>query len=265
MARIWYSAAAFFLFASGVATGAQAAGDIGSLGVVQATCNSLTISVQISQGWEVSPNPNVSTYRVLLGAGTQVPVPSIQTNSTPITLGGLQPSTQYLVIVSARSRHRGGWGIPLYRRVGGKVVSTPSCTVATAQPGDVRLRHEATGKCLFGHPADGAPVKTWGACWQDPAMAISLEAQGGAEVRIRIRATGRCLFGNPVNGAEVKSWTCWNDPNMVYVREDLGNNRLRLRHKMTGQCMYGSPVNGGTVRNWPCWADPNMVWVIDPF
>lgn len=253
-----------------LAAGAKAAPqqEIGLINLVHADCHSLTIDVELNTSWEPSPNRRVSTYVVF----EYLPRPSGPTevahsDHKVIELTGLQESHAYYFYVQARSRHRNGRGIPIYRKVGELHTTTPPCSAVTPfspAPGDVRLRHEATGKCLYGSPIDGNPVGTWG-CWRDPRMAISLESLGGAEVRIRVRATGKCLFGNPVEGREVKSWGCWEDPNMVYIREELGNNRIRLRHKLTGQCMYGGAADGDPVRNWPCWDDPNMVWVVDPF
>jgi hypothetical protein len=128
----------------------------------------------------------------------------------------------------------------------------------------VRLRHEITAKCLYGSNVGGQPAHTWG-CWQDPAMAISLESLGGSDVRIQIGKTMQCLYVATPNGGAVQSWGCGNDPNMVWVREDLGNNRARFRHKLTGTCMYGGATDGSEVKHWPCWSDPAMVWVVDPF
>lgn len=241
--------------------------EIGLVNLVQSECHSVTIDIQLNSSWEPSPNPNKVTYKVFRIKGTDSPLLVESSNNSTIELQNLNEFDSYHWFVEARSRHKNGWGIPIYRKVGELKVVTPHCSVVnefTPVPGDVRLRHEPTGKCLFGNAVDGGPVKTW-ACWQDPQMAISLEPLGGSDVRIRVRAKGKCLFGNPANGGVVKNWVCWADPNMVYVREELGNNRVRLRHKTTGQCMYGSPVDGGPVKNWPCWDDPNMVWVIDPF
>lgn len=241
--------------------------EIGNLGLIQAQCDRFTFYISLNTNWEASPNPNTSTYRVFRMVGPQGVTLMAQSNNDTIELQGLQEWTPYHIYASARSRRTDGWGIPIYRKVGELTVVTPHCSTPSPWspvPGDVRLRHEATGKCLFGNALDGGEVKTW-QCWQDPQMAISLEPLGGNEVRLRVRSYGKCLYGNPVNGGMVKNWNCWNDPNMVYVREELGNNRVRLRHKATGQCMYGSPTDGGPVRNWPCWNDPNMIWVIDPF
>lgn len=252
-------------FASGCAPQAPAQ-NIGSVSLLQSSCNDLTIKIYISASWEPAPNPNRDTYEVFRIVGTSMSKVA-SSDSDQIHLAGLSPFTPYHYVVQARSRIKDGWGLPIYRQVGELKTVTPTCTTTpatSAQPGDVRLRHQLTSKCLFGEPVDGGPAKTW-SCWQDPKMAVALEPLGGAEYRIRLRASGKCLFGNPVNGGAVKNWTCWNDPNMVWVREDLGNNRARFRHKPTGQCMYGSPTNGGIVKNWPCWDDANMVWVVDPF
>jgi hypothetical protein len=129
--------------------------------------------------------------------------------------------------------------------------------------GDVRLRHEATGQCLYAGNTNGASSASW-TCWPDPAMAVKLEPLTGSDVRIRLQSTGKCLYADSANGAAMRVWQCWNDPGMVYVKEDLGNNRVRLHHKMTDKCMYAT-TNGGPVDGWSCWADPAMVWVVDPF
>ena len=200
-------------------------------------------------------------------------------NSQSLDYYGLVAGTTYRIVVWCGCRGSSRFAVPIPIRLmdvqytHSEPAPTPEPAPQPApQPGDIRLRHEATGKCLFGNPVDGGAVKTWGACWQDPGMAVSLEPVNGSlqpldrsEVRIRLRANGKCLFGSPLDGGEVKNWACWNDPNMVFVVEVVNNNRVRLRHRATGRCMYGSPVNGGVVRNWTCWNDPNMVWVIDPF
>jgi hypothetical protein len=247
---------------------AARAADIGVVTLVGSTCNSLTVKAHINFQWEQSPNPNNATYRAYNWNNVLNPVHVVSSDSNTLTVPNLQEKKSYRIMIEARSRKAGGWGIPIYRKVGDVTSTTPACSTPstyTPVPGDVRLRHEATGKCLFGNPEDGGAVKTWGACWKDPGMAVSLETVSGSKVRIRIQAIGKCLFGNPTSGQVVKNWGCWNDPNMVYVKEDLGDNRLRLRHEITGQCMYGGTGNGDPVRNWPCGTDPNMVWVIDPF
>ncbi|HEX9963810.1 MAG TPA: hypothetical protein VGB04_02370 [Allosphingosinicella sp.] len=261
----WICAVGTVLFTSPAQAAPQQ--EIGSLSLVQAQCDRFTIQIHIGPDWKASPNPNNDTYKVYRMAGpTSLPLMASSDNST-IEITGLQAFMSYKIFANARSRRAGGGGIPLYRKVGELTVVTPNCSTPSEfapQPGDVRLRHEASGKCIFGNPVDGGPAKNW-TCWNDPQMAVSLEPLGGANVRIRMRAKGKCLFGSPVNGGEVKNWVCWNDPNMVFVRESLGGNRVRLRHEATGKCMYGNSTNGEAVKNWTCWDDPNMVWVIDPF
>jgi hypothetical protein len=247
-----------------------AANNIGTIAVQQLQCTSLTLHMEISNNWEPSPNPNTSVYKVYRITGFQGSQLLASSDNSTIQLNNLQPSTQYHFVVQARSRHAGGWGIPLYRDVNDVTTYTPACPPPpTPAPGDVRLRHEATGKCIFGNPVDGGIVHTW-TCWQDPGMAVALETQGlpAGQVRIRMRAQGKCLYGNPVNGKEVKNFTCWSDQNMLYIMEpvDSGNpNRIRLKHLNTGQCMYAGSVEGNAVKNFPCWNDPGMVWVKDPF
>jgi hypothetical protein len=243
------------------------ASSIGHVTAVQTTCHSVTMSISIDSDWETSPNPNKVTYKVSQVVGASPPDDITSSNDSVIEIKGLQEWTPYYFVVEARSRHKNGWGIPLYRLVGELKFVTPHCNAISPvdpQPGDVRLRHELTGKCIFGNPVDGGPAKTF-TCWKDPEMAISLESLGGSEVRIRLRAKGKCLYGDSSNGGTVKNFTCWQDPSMVYIMEDLGNNRYRLRHKLSGQCMYGSTGEAMPVHHWTCWNDPNMVWVKDPF
>ncbi len=133
------------------------------------------------------------------------------------------------------------------------------------QPGDVRLRHEMTGRCLYGDAVDGHNVKTWGPCWKDPQMAVWLEPLGGSDVRIRLRVNGKCLIVGSLFSGAVTNWSCSSDPSMTFVREDLGNNRVRLRSKASGRCIYGNSANGGDVRSFPCTNDPPFIWIIDPF
>lgn len=248
---------------------AARAADIGAITLQASTCNSLTIKAHIGSGWQPSPNPNNKTYKLYRVADSTTIYQMAATDSDTIHLSNLQAWTPYYVYVEARTRRAGGWGIPLYRKVGELTAVTPQCTAAstsTPQPGDVRLRHETTGKCLYGSPTEGGVAGTF-TCWNDPEMAVSLEPvnQSGTEVRLRIRARGKCLFGNPTQGGVARNHTCWNDPNMVFVKDHVSGNRWRLRHKNTGNCIYTGTNNGDPVRNFTCWEDPAMVWIIDPF
>ena len=245
---------------------------IGSVLISDVTCNSMKIAISLGNAYKEAPTDGSSTYYVNLitGATTQETGWVVSDNSV-INLPNLLPFTPYHFVVTARTRRRTHPNEPgIYRIVDEKTqVTLQTCNPPTTnynnpQPGDVRLRHEVTGMCIFGNSADGGPVGAWG-CWGDPNMAVSLESLGGADVRIRMRGNGKCLFGNPVGGKEVKNFQCWSDPNMVYERQDLGNNRVRLRHKATGQCMYTGSIRGNFVKNWPCWNDPAMVWVIESF
>lgn len=131
------------------------------------------------------------------------------------------------------------------------------------EAGEIRLRHKATGNCLFGGLSDGSAVRNW-QCWNDPNMIFILDRLGGNEVRIRHKMSKRCVFGSPANGGAAGSWSCWDDPNMVFVVDDLGNGEIRLRHKNTNRCLLGNPQNNAIVRSYSCSNDSNMVFIIDP-
>lgn len=241
------------------------ASDIGYVNVVEKSCNSLTIAVTFKSGWKDSPRPNQATYMVSRNAGPQAYFVIHQSNDSVMQLKNLDADTSYNLVVEALSRRTSGIPVRVYRKVGEITEVTPKCGGASpVLPGAVRLRHERTGKCIFGHPVEGGPAKTF-TCWPDPEMAIFLDPIGGQEVRIRLQLKRKCLYAEPRNGGTVRNFTCWEDPHMVFIREDLGNNRARFRHKTTGQCMYGEDGEAPPVRNWGCWDDPNMVWVIDPF
>lgn len=240
------------------------AGDIGTVTVVQESCTSLTIAVSFYSGWKDSPRPNKVTYRVARVTGATELTPFHESNDSVMQLKDLQPFTPYNLVVEALARPTNRPGLTHYRKVDQITKVTPKCGASPVQPGAVRLRHERTGKCIFGHPVEGGPAKTF-TCWPDPEMAIFLDPVVGKEVRIRLQLKGKCLYAEPRNGGTVRNFTCWEDPHMIFIREDLGNNRARFRHKTSGQCMYGETGEAPPVRNWGCWDDPNMVWVIDPF
>ena len=129
-------------------------------------------------------------------------------------------------------------------------------------PTEVRLKHKKTGKCIFGIPKDGDPVRNWG-CWKDPNMVFVIDDLGGGEVRLRHKKTQKCLYGDPNDGGFARNWSCWDDPNMVFLIEKLGGGEVRLKHKKTQKCLYGDPKDNGLVRNWGCWNDPNMVFILE--
>lgn len=241
------------------------AADIGYVNVVRKTCDSITIAVTFKSDWKDSPRPNQATYLVSRNRGPQDYFVIHQSNDSVMQIKKLNADESYNLVVEAMSRQKTGIPIRRYRKVGEITEVTPKCGGASpVLPAAVRLRHERTGKCIFGNPVEGGPAKTF-TCWADPLMAIFLDSLGGQEFRLRLQIEGKCLYAEPRNGGTVRNFTCWEDPNMVFIREDLGNNRARFRHKASGQCMYGESGEALPVRNWGCWDDPNMVWVIDPF
>jgi hypothetical protein len=239
-----------------------AAHDIGSVNIVNSQCGKITISVALDPGWQVMPANNKVTYKVF-SSYTQS---GIVDSNDPIITFDWPANTTFKVWVEARSRQTGFIGLTMYRKVDEVAGYSEACPLYGAAPGEVHLRHEQTGKCMFGDPNDGGAVKTW-ACWNDPNMIYVLESISGNEVRLRHKRTGKCVYGNAVNGRIAKNWVCWDDPNMVFVKEPLsGNNRFRLRHKATGRCIYGGNSDGDPVKSWgPCWDDPAMVWVVESF
>jgi hypothetical protein len=141
-------------------------------------------------------------------------------------------------------------------------------TPYTPGPGEVRIRHKLSGKCIYVDTNSAQSVRNW-TCWGDANMAFLIDPVGPpGEVRLRHKKTQQCLYGVPIDGGTAKSWgPCWNDPNMVFVIDPVGGTSgdVRLRHKSTQKCLYGDMSNGGAVRNFTCWNDPNMVLHIDPF
>lgn len=245
---------------------AKASGGIGEVHLEQVTCHSVTMSIHIGLGWEPSPNPHTSTYRVWHISGPDIIDDATSDNST-IQINNLPEFSPYHFVIEARSRHKNGAGIPLYRKVDELKGVTPHCTVSpgyTPGPNDFRLRHELTSKCMYGSPVDGGPPRMF-TCWKDPEMAIAFENAGSGEVRIRFLARGKCAYADPNNGGIPKNFTCWPDPNMTFIMESLGNNRYRFKHKLTQRCLSGTTIQGGTLHNWDCWDDPNMVFVKDPW
>src|ERR1700749_3290503 len=265
--RTFITAAICFVLLPFVAS----ANNIGTVTVSNLGCHSATLTVGLGSGWQLAPPPHAANYSVWADTNWEQLVAS--SNANPFNVTGLHENTHYDLYVTARSRHNNGglsgWGILLGRQVDDVDFTTPYCNpgspVAPPSPplGAVRLRHEATGQCIYGNTVEGGEVHSW-SCWRDPAMAVILEPVGGNDIRIRMWLAAKCLFGNPVDGQAVKDFTCWSDPNEVFTREDLGNNRARFRHKNTGKCMYAA-ANGVAVKNFTCWSDPNMVWVVDPF
>ncbi|MET0648520.1 MAG: hypothetical protein ABW208_18060 [Pyrinomonadaceae bacterium] len=181
-------------------------------------------------------------------------------------------------IVEARSRQTGAVGVTMERLVGevqgiANNYCPPPPPPYVPEAGEVRLRHEQTGTCMFGDPSGGGIVQAL-KCWQDPFLSYVLDPAGGNEFRLRHKLTGNCVYADTVNGGIAKNWVCWDDPNMRFVKEQLpGSNRFRLRHVATGQCLFTQfkPGKFGLrpptpVRGWAaCWDDPAMVWVADPF
>jgi hypothetical protein len=243
-----------------------AANKIGSVTIVQNQCGKITISIGLSGGWKVMPTNNKPTYTVET-IYNRKDRRTIKTSDDPVIVVEWPEGQSFYFIVSARSRQTTTVGITMYRLVNEVEGISEPCSSYVPAPGEVRLRHEKTGKCMFGDPNDGGHAKTF-TCWKDPNMGYVLESISGNEVRIRHRSTGKCLFDKTVNGGIAKNWACWNDPNMVWIKDPLpGNNRFRLRHKATNRCIYGGNSGGApVVRSWgPCWDDPAMVWVVEPF
>lgn len=243
----------------------KVAKEIGSVSIVKNQCGKVTISIALNSSWQVMPANNKVTYKVFTISNRQELSDITSSNNPVITIDWLE-GKYFNFIVEARSRQTGTFGITMYRKVGEVEGISETCSSYVPAAGEVRLRHEQTGRCLFGDPNDGGAVKTW-MCWKDPNMGYFLDSISGNEVRIRHRSTGKCVYGNAVNGGIAKNWGCWDDPNMVFVKEPLsGNNRFRLRHKATGRCIYGGNSDGAPVKSWgPCWDDPAMVWVVEPF
>jgi len=125
----------------------------------------------------------------------------------------------------------------------------------------VRLRHRATGKCIYSVNQNGASANNW-SCWNDPGMVYVIDNAGGSLVRLRNEQTGQCLYAVNTNGASLFNWGCWADPGMAFSL-DSASGGYRLRNFNTGQCAYGNSTNGGAVHTWGCWNDSNMVFNID--
>src|ERR1041385_6918838 len=232
--------------------------DIGSITVKNTQCGKITIAVAIDPDWQLMPASNKTTYKVYSSYTNS----DIQHSNDPIITIDWPENTTFKIYVEARSRQNGINFVTMYRKVDEVTGWVEGCPQYGSAPGEVHLRHEQTGKCMFGDPNDGGAVKTF-TCWNDPNMIYVLEPISGDEVRLRHTRTGKCVYGNAVNGGIARNWVCWDDPNMVFVKEPLsGNNRFRLRHKATGRCIYGGNSEGAPVKSWgPCWDDPAMVWV----
>jgi Ricin-type beta-trefoil lectin domain-like len=241
------------------------ANNIGSVSVVQNQCGKVTVSISLNSGWQVMPKNNKPTYIVSTIVNRRE-IGTVKTSNNPLIPIEWPQGEGFSFIVEARSRQTGNFGITMYRKVNEVEGISATCSSYVPAPGEVRLRHEQTGKCMFGDLNDGGPAATF-TCWKDPNMGYLLDSISGNEVRIRHRSTGKCLYGDTANGGVAKNWTCWNDPNMVWIKDALpGTNRFRLRHKATGRCIYGGSSDAAAVRAWgPCWDDPAMVWVVEPF
>lgn len=239
-----------------------------SVGTVSTTivdCHSAILSITLDGGWQTASSSRVSTYEVQRkdnsGAGYMV---EKQTSTAPIELDNLDPMTLYKLIVKVRVRRSNGFTIPSYHYTDDFDVTTPACGLPyVPQPGDVRLRHERTGKCIYDRPVDGGTAANF-TCWRDGWMAMVIDHLSGNDVRLRFRTSNECLYRYSADRT-VHYWTCWNDPNQVWVLDPLSNNRFHLRHKQSGECAYGSSDDGGALHTWGCWNDPNMVYVLDPF
>jgi len=242
-----------------------AANKIGSVSIVQNQCGKVTISISLDGGWKVMPTNNKPTYIISTIVNSREMV-TLKTSNDPVIPVEWPAGTYFNFIVEARSRQTGSFGITMYRLVNEVEGIAATCSPYMPVLGEVRLRHEQSGKCMFGNPNDGGGAATF-TCWKDPNMGYVLEPISGNEVRIRHRSTGKCLYVSSVNGGIAKNWVCWDDPNMVFIKDPLpGSNRFRLRHKATGRCIFCGNSNGDPVRSWgPCWDDPAMVWIIDPF
>lgn len=238
--------------------------DIGSVTIMNNQCGKITVGLEINSSWQLMPANNKPTYVVY--KYDRAEQTDIKHSNDPVITIDWPEGTKFDIFVNARSRQTTTLGITMYRKVGEVEGYSEPCSSYVPTAGEVRLRHEQTGKCMFGDPNDGGTVKTF-TCWKDPNMSYFLEPISGNEVRLRHKSTGKCVYGNSVNGGIAKNWICWDDPNMVFVKEPLpGNDRFRLRHKSTGRCIYGGSFDGAAVKNWgPCWDDPAMVWVAEPF
>lgn len=243
----------------------KAAKEIGVVTLVANQCGKVTISIGLNSGWKVMPANNKVTYKISTIVD-RTELGEVTTSNDPVITIDWPEGKYFNFIVEARSRQTSTIGVTMYRKVDEVEGISGTCSSYIPGQGEVRLRHEQTGRCMFGDPNDGGAVKTW-TCWKDPNMGYFLEAISVNEVRLRHRSTGKCVYGNAVNGGITKNWVCWDDPNMVFVKEALpGNNRFRLRHKATGRCVYGGNSDGAPVKSWgPCWDDPAMVWVVEPF
>jgi hypothetical protein len=236
------------------------AGDIGLVTIISNQCGKVTVAVSLNSNWKPMPTANKPTYKVTKILGNDFL--DVATSDLPIITIDVGVGAAFKFHVTARSRQTGLIGITMQRKVGEFQGTAGFCSGLAI--GEVRLRHEKTGKCMFGDFNDGGVVKTW-TCWDDPNMAYILDTVSGNEVRLRHRISSKCVYGNNVNGGFAKNWICWNDPNMIFIKDPLpGTNRFRLRHKATNRCLYGGTADGDPVKSWgPCWDDPNMVWVLD--
>jgi hypothetical protein len=205
-----------------------AASDIGSVSIVQNQCGKITLNVTLNSSWKVMPANSKPTY-IVSRIVDRTEQTDVKTSNDPAIPVEWPEGTYFKFHVTARSRQTSYLGITMYRKVGEIEGISANCSSYVPLPGEVRLRHEKTGKCLFGNPNDGGPAATW-TCWKDPNMGYFLDTVSGNEVRLRHRSTGKCLYGDSVNGGVAKNWGCWNDPNMIFIKDALpGANRFRLR------------------------------------
>jgi hypothetical protein len=213
------------------------------------------------------PAKNQPTYKVYkyVGGSSGDPLSLVKTSNDAYISIDWPLSQPFKFSVDARSR-RDLAGLTKYRKVDEVSGTTDICSYVPL-PGEVRLKHEQTARCMFGNHNPGGPVAIWGPCWKDPNMGFLLEPLSGNEFQIRHRSTNQCLYVDTPNGGVVKNWPCGVDPKMVWIKDPLpGTNRFRIRNKATGRCIYARNSNAAPVQAWgPCWDDPAMAWVIEPF
>lgn len=130
---------------------------------------------------------------------------------------------------------------------------------------EVRLRHAASGKCIYGNAVEDGAIHNW-VCWNDPGMTYSVYTHTLSDTKFLIhKNTGKYIESYGSNGATVTNRSGGNPYQpMRFVFDDAGGGAVRIRNASTGQCLYGTNANGGTVHNWGCWSDPGMAFYIDP-
>lgn len=126
-----------------------------------------------------------------------------------------------------------------------------------------RLRHEATGKCLYSTGAGASgDVRNWG-CWDDPNMGYMVDDMGAGKVMLRHLRSGGCIDVSTINGMVAANSVCdAGNPGQLFTLVDLGGGEVRVESDL-GYCLYGNPLEGGMVSGWACWNDPNMVFTLE--